>query len=173
MFLLHLLFTSFLSFSFAHTVDTLYNEIFTHINNTLNKSIPYIKGLRRKYIYIPLIIFLTIIVLLVSGVGKYQLVAIGSGSMEPIIYRGDAIILKKISADNVKMGDILVYKHNGVIIAHRVVGLDRKNMLFKTKGDNNNVVDNYDISADDVLGIVVYNVKYIGYPTIWLNEKFG
>ena len=42
MFLLHLLFTSFLSFSFAQTVDTLYNEIFTHINNTLNKSIPYI-----------------------------------------------------------------------------------------------------------------------------------
>ena len=42
MFLLYLLFTSFLSFSFAQTVDTLYNEIFTHINNTLNKSIPYI-----------------------------------------------------------------------------------------------------------------------------------
>lgn len=152
----------------------IYGMVSKNINYySKNKSIPYIKGLRRKYIYIPLIIFLTIIVLLVSGVGKYQLVAIGSGSMEPIIYRGDAIILKKISADNVKMGDILVYKHNGVIITHRVVGLDRKNMLFKTKGDNNNVVDNYDISADDVLGIVVYNVKYIGYPTILLNEKFG
>ena len=46
MFLLHLLFTSFLSFSFAQTVDTLYNEIFTHINNTLNKIIPYIYNKR-------------------------------------------------------------------------------------------------------------------------------
>ena len=42
MLLLHLLLTSFLSFSFAQTVDELYYDIFTHINDTLNKNIPYI-----------------------------------------------------------------------------------------------------------------------------------
>lgn len=78
----------------------IYNMVSKNINSIIKKYFLYKEF--EKEIYIPLIFFLTMVVLLVSGVGKYQLIAIGSGSMEPIIYRGDAIIFKKISTDNVK-----------------------------------------------------------------------
>lgn len=141
-----------------------------------DKSDKYVVSLRRKYIYFPLILILTIVVILVSGLAKYQLVAIGSGSMEPVIYRGDAVLLKKTNNyDEIKIGTVLAYKKEGVLITHRVVGINKKlgNYVFKTKGDNNKEIDNYDILQDEVIGIVIYNIKYIGYPTIWINEKFS
>lgn len=141
-----------------------------------DKSDRYIVSLRRKYIYFPIILVLVLLVTLVSGIGKYQLVAIGSGSMEPVIYRGDAVLFKKIeNYDAIKIGTVLAYKKEGVLITHRVVGINKKNnsYIFKTKGDNNLEPDNYDILQDEVVGIVTYNIKYVGYPTIWLNEKFS
>lgn len=141
-----------------------------------DKSDRYVVSLRRKYIYFPIILLLIIMVMLVSGIGNYQLIAIGSGSMEPVIYRGDAALFKKVdNYDDIKIGTVLAYKKEGVLITHRVVGINKKNgsYVFKTKGDNNLEVDNYDILQDEVVGIVIYNVKYIGYPTIWLNEKFS
>lgn len=141
-----------------------------------DKSDRYLVSIRRKYIYFPAILVLIILVTLISGIGKYQLIAIGSGSMEPIIYRGDAVLYKKIeNYDDIKIGMVLAYKKEGVLITHRVVGVNKKNnsYVFKTKGDNNLEVDNYDISQNEIVGIVIYNIKYVGYPTIWLNEKFS
>lgn len=50
-----------------------------NINSIIKKYFLYKEF--EKEIYIPLIFFLTMVVLLVLGVGKYQLIAIGSGSM--------------------------------------------------------------------------------------------
>lgn len=141
-----------------------------------DKSDRYIVSLKRRYIYFPIILLLILLVILVSGIGEYQLVAIGSGSMEPVIYRGDAVLFKKSeNYDDIKIGMVLAYKKEGVLITHRVVGIDKKNdsYVFKTKGDNNLEPDNYDIFQNDVVGIVIYNIKYLGYPTVWLNEKFS
>jgi hypothetical protein len=44
--------------------------------------------------------------------------------------------------------------------------------VFKTKGDNNNAIDYFDVQGYNVLGKVIYKVKYIGYPTIWINDFF-
>lgn len=141
-----------------------------------DKSDKYVVSLRRKYIYFPIILVLIIMVMLVAGIGNYQLVAIGSGSMEPVIYRGDAVLFKKTNNyDNIKIGTVLAYKKEGVLITHRVVGINKNNgsYVFKTKGDNNLEIDNYDIFQNEVVGEVIYNIKYIGYPTIWLNEMLS
>lgn len=116
--------------------------------------------------------FLIVIVLLVSGIFKYQLVAIASGSMEPVYYRGDAVIIEKINAKEVKIGDILVFKVGSGIVTHRVVEISQEDgkMVFCTKGDNNKTEDTFDIDDSDVKGIVKYVVKYLGYPTIMFNE---
>lgn len=56
---------------------------------------------RRKYkgiLIYPLVFgLLMILVILVSGVFKYQIIAIASNSMNPIFYKGDAVIIKKWS----------------------------------------------------------------------------
>ena len=124
---------------------------------------------------VPLVLFFTAIVILVSGIFKYKMIAIGSNSMKPVYSRGDAIIYEKVSSEVIELGDILVYKKEGKIITHRVIKkwLSNNKYYFNTKGDNNEVDDNLDISSSDVLGRVVFKTKYIGYPTVLISEFFG
>lgn len=141
-----------------------------------DKSNRYVVSVRKRYLFYPLIVFLSILVLLISGVGRYKMVAIGSGSMEPVYYRGDAVIFKKVdSFDQIKIGTIIAYEKDSVLVTHRVVEIlkNKGNYEFRTKGDNNSDIDNYVIPFSTVKGIVVYKVSYIGYPTIWLNEQLG
>ncbi|NJE46640.1 signal peptidase I [Thermococcus sp. GR7] len=76
------------------------------------------------------------------------LVIVVSGSMEPVFYRGDVVLLKGISENNideVHVGDVIVYKRPGYEypIIHRVreikeVSLGGKTeKCFVTWGDNN------------------------------------
>ncbi|WP_457743093.1 signal peptidase I [Thermococcus sp.] len=78
------------------------------------------------------------------------LVIVVSGSMEPVFYRGDVVLLKGITNPNqVKVGDVIVYKRPGYEypIIHRVryiytIKLDGKpEKCFVTWGDNNPVPD--------------------------------
>ena len=127
-----------------------------------------------KIIGIPILIFSLLIVILTSGVFKYQLIAIASDSMNPIYYRGDAVIYEKVNVGEIKEGDILVFTKNSSIITHRVIKVidDNDNLKFQTKGDNNENVDFDYTDENQVLGIVKYIVKYVGLPTIWFNETF-
>ena len=127
-----------------------------------------------KIIGIPILIFSLLIVILTSGVFKYQLLSIASDSMNPIYYRGDAVIYEKVNVGEIKEGDILVFTKNSSIITHRVIKVidDNDNLKFQTKGDNNENVDFDYTDENQVLGIVKYIVKYVGLPTIWFNETF-
>jgi len=78
------------------------------------------------------------------------LVIVVSGSMEPVFYRGDVVLLKGITnPDQVKVGDVIVYKRPGYEypIIHRVryvytVKVNGKpERCFVTWGDNNPVPD--------------------------------
>ena len=95
-----------------------------------------------------------------------------SDSMNPVYYRGDAIIYYKERVEKINEGDILVFKSGNSIITHRVVSKvnDNGHYTFRTKGDNNNTEDKIKITEKDVLGTVKYIVKYIGYPTVWFNS---
>ncbi len=112
---------------------------------------------------------------LVAGIFKYQIMAIGSGSMEPQIYRGDAVVFAKVTGpEDIHVGEVLVFKHNGTYVTHRVKSIDKRGNGFRyvTKGDNNNDVDNFVVTDKDAVGIVKLRVKYIGFPTLWIQALF-
>jgi signal peptidase len=137
-----------------------------------DKDNKYVAKVGRKYLFYPLLVVFGIIVLLVSGIGEYKMIAVGSGSMEPTFYRGDAVIFKKISSiKELKVGMVLAYYKNNKLITHRITYINDN--IINTKGDNNDNADEYDVLFNDVVGIVTYKISYIGYPTVWLNEKFG
>ena len=118
---------------------------------------------------------LIIIILLVSGVLKYKMIAIGSNSMLPTYERGDAVIYEKIeNTNNLKIGEIVAFRKGDIVITHRIADIINSNgrLTFKTKGDNNNNVDYFDVPSSDILGKVEYRIQYIGYPTLWINEYF-
>ena len=133
--------------------------------NYTNKSV-------RRIFYIPVLVILVILVILVSGLFSHTIIAIASNSMVPEYSRGDAVIYEKVDAKDIKVGEILAYKKDGIIITHRVI-FKQKNgssYIFKTKGDANNAPDSDLVIDNQVLGKVSLKIKYIGYPTLWFNE---
>lgn len=133
----------------------------------------YKKGIK-KYFLIPISLFLTLIVLLVSGVFDYKLIAIGSNSMNPVFYKGDAVIYKKVKdASEIVEGDVIAFQKEGIVVTHRIINIKKKNgeLIIKTKGDNNNSVDNFVVYEKEVLGVIKNVVKYVGYPTVWIEEN--
>lgn len=126
--------------------------------------------------YVPWIILLIVLVLFVAGFFKYKPVAIISNSMYPEIKRGDAVISRKLAYDelkNIRLNDVIEYKLGGSSIIHRVVAIDldnKGNLVFVTKGDNNNDVDNEVVTMEQVVGIVNFKIPFIGYPSVWLTE---
>lgn len=124
---------------------------------------------------IPLLLFLVLLIILVSGVSRYTMIAIASNSMHPTYDRGDAIIFKKVDPESIEVGDILTFTKEDKIITHRVVKrfYSKKGYCFNTKGDNNETQDAFNTCESNVLGKVTFSFKYIGYPTVILNEIFG
>lgn len=127
------------------------------------------------YVNIPLILIMLFVVALVSGIFKYQIMAIGSGSMEPVYYMGDAVIFEKLELEEhplIQKGIIICYKHGQKYITHRVVDIINKDgeNYYQTKGDNNDDNDEYLVHEQDVIGIVRLRIKGIGWPTIWFQE---
>lgn len=152
------------------------------IYNVLNKTIiryekekQKLKKINTIIFTIPIIIILIILVLLVSGIFKYKLIAIASNSMKPTYARGDAVIYEKVNYDQFEIGDILAIKTDKRIVTHRIVRIINKNneYSFITKGDNNNANDTFVSKNENVLGKVKIAFKYIGYPTVIINEIFG
>ncbi len=123
---------------------------------------------------IPLIIFFIFIVILVSGIFKYKMIAIATNSMSPTYRRGDAVVYEKINVKDLKVGDVLVFQSSNVVVTHRITKIwhQGEEYYFTTKGDNNNTEDIFHPREKNILGKVDYIIKYIGYPTVLINEYF-
>ena len=85
---------------------------------------------------IPLIIFSCALIYVVSGYFRYYAIAVASGSMEPKISKGDVVIVDK-NYNEIKVGDVLAYKHDGKVIVHRIYRIVKNNdeYFIYTKGD--------------------------------------
>ena len=99
--------------------------------------------------------------------GAYVVV---SGSMQPTIDINDAIIIRRVKSNNIKVGDVITFKsndvnHPNITITHRVVGIVNKEdgLYFRTKGDNNKVTDSSLVSSKCVYGKVDLIIPKLGY----------
>ena len=126
----------------------------------------------RRIYSVPVLVVAVILVILISGIFKYKLIAVATDSMNPVFYRGDAVMIAYKDPNDVKVGDILAYEHKGVMITHRIIEITEDNgkLYFATKGDANEIADPYITPQGDVIGKVEYVVKYIGFPTVWTKE---
>jgi len=71
---------------------------------------------------------------------QVPLAAVASGSMLPTLERGDLVVVRGASANDIHVGDIIVYKScQGPLIIHRVIAVvkEGRNYYYVTKGDNN------------------------------------
>lgn len=130
---------------------------------------------RKNKITMILIIILVLFVCFVAGLFKYKPVSVMSNSMFPIFKRGDIVVTEKISQKDIKeiqKYDIIEYTLDNIIVMHRVIAIEKhgNNILFITKGDNNNNVDNKKVNPSQVKGIIKLRIPSLGFPSVWLNE---
>lgn len=118
--------------------------------------------------------FVIILTVLISCSFHYFMIGIGSNSMNPVYYKGDAIIGEKVKEEELEVGDVIVFYKSGIRIVHRLDDIVEKDGIkqYYTKGDNNKNSDEGYIIYDDIIGVVKYRIPYIAYPTIVVTDWF-
>ena|SRR3989338_1072406 len=92
--------------------------------------------------------------------------------------KGDIIILHGVKPQNVKVGDVIVFKSSRPDpIIHRVVEIneDNSNFYYHTKGDNNrgSLADEVRIPEPNVIGKAYYKVPWLGWIKIGFTNLLG
>ena len=95
-----------------------------------------------------------------------------SDSMEPEIPVGALIISKETDIEKIEIGDIICFRSlesymAGSIVTHRVVGITTKNdaLALRTRGDSNNSEDGFYVTANNLVGKVIYHTKENSFIT--------
>jgi len=105
-----------------------------------------------------------------------------STSMLPTLNVGDLIIVRGVDATTVKPGDIIVFnvpqpydRYPPSPIVHRVfdVRFENGKPAFITKGDNLPSPDGWLVPAENVIGICIWRIPYLGYPALFLRTPYG
>lgn len=114
-----------------------------------------------------------LIIWFAAGVFPAQPFVIATGSMEPVIYPGDVVIVNKTNIDRVRVGDIVQYQYENIFIFHRIIEIveDNGEKKYRTKGDNNSAVDPELVRLDNIKGTVAYTIPKIGWPTLLLKME--
>ena len=97
--------------------------------------------------------------------------------MAPRINKGDVVIIEKIdnNYESLKKGQVIAFKYEEKIIVHRLKNIvkDGNKYYFYTKGDANQMPDEKYVTKDSLLGKVMFRIRYIGKPTLWLHDVFN
>jgi signal peptidase len=95
----------------------------------------------------------------------YPMASITSGSMWPVLKKGDLVFIQGVhSKDDIEVDDVIVYRNPQGFTIHRVMKLNENNLI--TKGDANNISD-APIKYEDVVGkAVIFNNKILRIPAL-------
>lgn len=101
-----------------------------------------------------------------------------SGSMEPNIPTGSAIVVREVQAEQVENGEIITFSDSGgqqATTTHRVVDIRERDgdIEFKTKGDANEESDPSWVNEDDLVGRVDLTIPFLGKAIVAINTGYG
>lgn len=125
---------------------------------------------------IPYMAFLLMLIALISGKFQYTIMGVGSDSMHPYIDRGDAVLLNSsVNKNKLKTGDVIAFENDNKVVIHRLFEIkeEKDKTYYITKGDANNTTDDIEVTYSDIVGVVKFRIKYLAYPTVYLNDLFS
>ena len=141
----------------------------TNIDNKIN-------AYKRRKIKLLILTVFSILVMFTIGMFTYVPLSIVSESMVPVINVGDAVIYEKIKDDyKFSVNEIIIFVHNDMVIVHRINSISYIDgeLSIKTKGDNNNSIDDFIVEENDIIGIYKTKIPYIGYPASFIHKIIG
>jgi len=95
-----------------------------------------------------------------------------TGSMEPRVQPGDALVYQPVAASDLRPGQVIIVHdpaHPGRLLSHRMTKQLSNGELI-TRGDANPAADSTPVKPDAVLGLARLRVQYIGLPWKWLHQ---
>jgi signal peptidase len=100
-----------------------------------------------------------------------------SGSMEPRMSPGDAVIVREVPASEIERQDIITYQRQGsdTPTTHRVIEKQstENGVAYVTKGDANEERDRGTVPHDRVIGEVIFVIPFIGHVIQFANTQIG
>lgn len=129
-------------------------------------------------VFLIIVLFLVIVLIVLAGIpsiGKYRLLVVLSGSMEPDIPVGSLVVVNP--AQKYAVGDIITFSFNQETTPtthriHEINEVDGKK-LYITKGDANNIADLRDVFEENIIGKVFFIIPYAGYVVDFARKPIG
>ena len=111
------------------------------------------------------------------SVGGYSIYTIISPSMAPEYNVFDMIIAKNVDPNDLKKGDVVVYRgevddFKDKIVTHRIDKVYSGHKKFVTKGDANDYPDP-EVNADQIMGIVIRKTVILSFLSHIVNNNYG
>ena len=139
------------------------------------KRAKLVELLRKDYVQTVIMVIITIVIVIVFWYGlrfafrtEHPLLAVASGSMEPVLYEGDLILVQGVQnaleihvapKDANSPGDIIVFRkptYPSDLIVHRAVGNGTDTSYYIiTQGDANPSPDGWRVRETDIIGKLV------------------
>ena len=99
----------------------------------------------------------------------YSAFRVVTGSMEPSICEDDLIVVRRVEAAEIEVGDVISFYATdpslyGAVNTHRVTAVAEENgeAVFTTKGDANLIEDAYPVHEAELIGKVVFVSAFLG-----------
>ena len=133
------------------------------------------------------ILLINITLIAKSYINKDEVPSIGgtlplivlTDSMYPEIESGDLIICRTAEADEIEVNDIISFfdpAGNGTsIVTHRVIEIVEEDgeILFRTRGDNNNTEDKELVPAENLVGVYKMRIAGAGHIAMFMQSTAG
>ncbi len=124
-----------------------------------------------------ILFFVVAVAVIPMFLGNRTLVVL-SGSMEPAIGKGAAVIAQPVASKTLKAGDVIIFSPSAeaqVPIIHRITAIREKTgtLYYTTKGDANNAPDPAEISLPATAWTVKITLPLIGYVISFASSPLG
>ncbi len=123
------------------------------------------------------IVFLFAITLVIFRLLGYEVYTVMSGSMEPTLHTGSLIYVKQVDPATLKKDDIITFiaDEDKTVVTHRIYDIENEkgNLMFRTKGDANDIPDGKATHYKNVLGVPAFQIPLIGYLAFFIQRPPG
>ncbi len=131
---------------------------------------------------IPFLVFFTMVTINPRAGHSFfgvSLYVVMSNSMEPEIMTGDCIVVKKVSSiEDIKVGSDITFVRNtdGQTVTHRVINVtytEDGSAYYVTKGLHNPTADDGVVAFENVLGVRVQTISWLGQIIYYFRTPIG
>jgi len=112
-----------------------------------------------------------------SVVGADHGLIVLSGSMEPKMSPGDAVIVREVPPSEIETGDVITFQRAGTDTptTHRVIEIQQTEggIAYVTQGDANEEPDRGTVAHSRVVGEVIFVIPLLGHVVQFANTQVG